>query len=311
MDDLRMESRPQLHNPVMLMAYRGWNDAAASASHALAYVTTQLGAEQFASLDHDEYYDFTQARPYTRPVGEYQRELTWPKNDFYFLHQEGLPDVVLLIGTEPHLRWRRYGQNVVRLAQDLGVSAVLALGALLADTPHTRTVPLSGGASTAEMAVKLRERGISGSGYEGPTGILSVVGSMFTEVGIPNGSIWAAVPHYISAAPNPRASVAMVRHVNALFNLGVPLSHLEAEAEVYQHQVEAAIADNLEAQQYVRELEMQNQDELEEPDQEAGGGDMVVEPLDASQAEGLIQSVEEFLRRQRGGQGDYRSEGDL
>ncbi len=308
MDDLRIESRPQLEHPRMLMAYRGWNDASSSATHALEYIIAQTGAECFGSIDHDEYYDFTQARPYTRPVGEYQRELTWPGNEFYFLRGWGAEDLLIFVGSEPHLRWRRYGQNVVRLAQEFGVTRALALGALLADTPHTRPVPLSGGASTPDMASELKAHGISGSGYEGPTGILSVVGSMLSEVGIPNGSIWSAVPHYISASPNPRASIAMVRHVNTLFGLGIPLTDLEAEVEVYEHQVETAISGNLEALQYVRELELHSPDEGDEADRSKAQGVYDGEPLDPSQAEGLIQSVEEFLRQQRGGTGEYRSD---
>ncbi len=303
-----MESTPELSRPIMIMAYRGWNDAGASATHAVEYMVDRLGMERFGHVDHEEYYDFTQARPHTRPVGEYQRELTWPRNEFYFARQVGAQarDVVLFVGTEPHLRWRRYGQNLVRLTQDLGVTEVLALGALLADTPHTRPVPLSGGSSTAEFAGRLKAIGINGSHYEGPTGILSVVGSMLSEVGIPNGSIWAAVPHYISATPNPKASATMVRQVNSIYALDVPVTDLDSEAAAYEAQVESAISDNPEAQQYVRELEMHSMSDADEPNLDALPPDTPSEPLDASQAESFIQSVEEFLRRQQGGGGRDR-----
>lgn len=300
MDDLRIDTMPSLESPLMLLAYRGWNDAGSAATYAIEYLIEQSGAEQFGAIDHDEYYDFTQARPHTRPLGEYQRELTWPKNELYAARLDDGRDVVFLLATEPHLRWRRYGQNVVRLAQDLGVTEALALGSLLADTPHTRPVPLSGGASTADFAGRLRAIGIGGSGYEGPTGILSVVGSMLAEVGVPNGSIWAAVPHYISAAPNPRATLAIVRSVEALLGLDVPVARLEDEADVYAAQVESAMATNPEAQQYVRELEFHSESgdgdpTSGEPEAEEFGG----EPLDASQADVAVQFVEDFLRRQR------------
>jgi proteasome assembly chaperone (PAC2) family protein len=293
------------------MAYRGWNDAGAAASHAAEYIVDRLGGERFGFLDHEEYYDFTQARPHTRPAGEYQRELTWPQNEFFYARgAAGGRDVVLFVGTEPHLKWRRYGQNVVRLTQDLGVTEALALGALLADTPHTRPVPLSGGSSTPELGDRLKAMGIHGSRYEGPTGILSVVGSMLTEVGIPNGSIWAAVPHYISATPNPRAAAVMVRQLNGFFRLDVPVEDLESEAATYEAQVESAISGNPEAQQYVRELELQSASESYGPDLDSPPADVMSEPLDESQAEGLIQSVEEFLRRQQEGRGREGRDGE-
>ena len=301
MDDLKLEFQPELNSPLLILAYRGWNDAGSSATHAVEYLVKKLGGERFGYIDHDEYYDFTQARPYTRPTSEYQRELTWPKNEFYYTHNAGGRDAVLFIGTEPHLRWRRYGQNMVRFAQELGVSQALALGALLADTPHTRPVPLSGGASTSDMGEQLSAVGINGSGYEGPTGILSVVGTMLAEVGIPNGSLWAAVPHYISATPNPRASIAMIRQLDQLYDLGLIVTDLEAQAEVYEAQVESAISGNPEAQQYVRDLEMQNLAEPDDPALDTPRGSDTSEPLDASQAEGMIEFVEEFLRRQQGG----------
>lgn len=309
MNDLRLESKPELRAPVLIMAFRGWNDAGNAATHAVEYVVEQLGADRFGAMDPDEFYDFTQARPHTRPVGDYRRELTWPENDLYSYRSgdEG-GDLVFFVGTEPHLRWRRYGANLVQLAQDLGIREVMALGALLADAPHTRPVPLSGGASTPEIAERLKSVGIHHSRYEGPTGILGVVGSMLADAGIPNGSMWASVPHYISATPNPKASAALVRQLGGVLPLSVGLARLEEEAETYQSQIESALVDNPEAQQYVRELELRSLASPDDPDldlpPQEGFGDP--EPLDASQAEGFIRSVEEFLRRQ----GDLPGEGD-
>lgn len=308
MEDVILDSVPELRRPLMIMAYHGWNDAGAAASHAVEYLVEHLGAEQFGSVDPEEYYDFTQARPYTRPLGEYSRELTWPRNDFYFSGQGSGRDLVFFVGTEPHLRWRRYGKNLVDLAKQLGITEAFALGALIADTPHTHPVPLSGGSSTPDLAERLRGLGIGGSRYEGPTGILSVVGTMLAEVGIPNGSMWAAVPHYISATPNPKAASALLRKLNAVFSLDISVAGIDAEAQEYEAQVETAISSNPEAQEYVRDLELHTMASPDEPDLDTPPDDGTVEPLDASQAEGLIRSVEEYLRRQReqGGQDDLR-----
>lgn len=297
MEDIVVERRPELDRPILVMAYRGWNDAGAAATHATEYLVKHLHGERFASVDPDRYYDFTQARPHTRPLGEFRRELTWPPNEFYHCRYADGRDIMLFIGTEPHLRWRRYGKNVVDFCRDLGVSQALAFGALLADTPHTRPVPLSGGSSTPELAAKLKEFGINGSRYEGPTGILSVVGTMLGEADIPNGSIWAAVPHYISATPNPKASAALVRRLNSVFSLDVPVVELDSEAEMYDAQVESAIANNPEAQQYVRELELNALAVPDEPELDLAPDEGVIEPLDESHADGLIRSVEEFLRQ--------------
>lgn len=298
MEDLRWDERPELRQPVMVMAFRGWNDAGNSASHAVEYLVEQLGAKKLGSLDPDPYYDFTQARPHTRPVGEYERELTWPGNDLYHHRGEDDADAVFLLGTEPHLRWRRYAEQVVGFARECGVTEVIALGALLADSPHTRPVPLSGGASTPELARRLKGFGIEHSRYEGPTGILGVTGALLTQAGVPNGSLWASVPHYISATPNPRASAALLRQLTTIVPLSVGLEGLDAEAETYQTQIESALSDNPEAQQYVRELELRTLSTPENPDLDLPPQEGLGEPMDDAQAEGLIRSVEEFLRRQ-------------
>lgn len=299
MEDVRLDFRPELDQPILIMAFKGWNDAGASASHAAQHLVKAYGAERFASLDPDHYYDFTQARPYTRPVGEYKREITWPSNDFYFVRNVNGRDLVLFVGTEPHLRWRRYSENVVGLVRELSVSEALAFGALLADTPHTRPAPLSGGSTTPDLAERLKRVGINGSSYEGPTGILSIVGSMLGEASIPNGSIWAAVPHYISATPNPKASAALISRLNSLFSLNAPVAELESEAEAYDAQVESAIADNPEAQQYVRQLELNAMASPDDPDLDALPESAGTEPFEPGQAEGLIRSVEEFLRQRQ------------
>lgn len=303
MSEMRWESRPELERPVLLMAYRGWNDAGEAATRAVGYLAGQLGAERFAALDPEEYYDFTQARPITRPIGQYRRELTWPSNEFLYARGAGGRDIVFFVGTEPHLRWRGYGETLVALVRELGITEVLGLGALLADTPHTRPVPLSGGASTPAMGKRMKRLGIESSGYEGPTGMLGVFGVMLSEARVPNGSVWAAVPHYISASPNPRAAAALAREVARLWGLDVPLGELEGEAAEYEAQVAAAVESSPEAQQFIRQLEQDADEDEEAPEQnlDAPPAGTPGEPFDPSQAEGVIRSVEEFFRsRSRG-----------
>ncbi len=289
MEDLIILDRPRLSDPVLIMAFKGWNDAGCGASYAAEHVVSTLRGERFAYIDSEEYFDFTESRPYTKPVGSYQRSLTWPQNDFFHA-RHGDRDLIVLVGTEPNLRWKRYSGHIVQVAREFGAREALALGALLADTPHTRPVPISGGATTPELAERLAAEGIKPSGYEGPTGIVTVSGQALAEAGIPNGSIWAAVPHYISASPNPMAAAALVRRLNSVLSLGIALDQLEAESAVYQHRIASALEGNLEAQHFVQQLEQRADEEGEESEAAPE------EPMNTEQADRLIQSIEEFLR---------------
>jgi len=294
LEEIRAESWPNLANPTMIAAYKGWNDAGNAATYALEYIISQTGATMFASIDPDEFYDFTQVRPYTRPIGDYGRVITWTPNNFYYAHISESKDYVFFVGTEPNLRWRRYSSLLVKMANRLGVKEVISLGSMLADTPHTRPVPLSGGASSPELGEKLRSLGINSSFYEGPTGIVSVAGLTLAESGIQHASIWASVPHYISASPNPKAALALVDSVERLTGLRVSVDRLQMEAITFESQVDAAVSDNPDIEQYVRELEQRVEDQQNEDTQDEGAP----EGYDASEAEGLIRSIEEYLRQQ-------------
>lgn len=299
MSDWTVENRPQTNDAYMIVAFKGWNDAGSAASYAVEHLVDQLGAQHIARLDPDEYFDFTEARPVTRAAGKYRRELTWPGNNLYHVRMSSGRDLLLMVGTEPHLRWKRYARELADLAEQFNVTEVLALGALLADTPHTRPVPLSGGAGSEDFGNRLKREGVKSSGYEGPTGILSVFSVALDERNIPNGSIWASVPHYISASPNPKASAAILEKLNRLLPLNVSIDKLNTEAIDYDSEIEAALRDNPEAQQYVRQLEMRDPLlGLPSPAED------IEEEVDDAKAEGLIRSIEEYLRDREKRQGN-------
>lgn len=301
-----MRRWPGVQESIWVTAFAGWNDAGGAAVHAAEYLSSVTGAQSFATIDPDPYYDFTQARPISRRSGMYRRRLEWPRNEFRYAELPGGRSLILLLGTEPHLQWRRFCRALLSAAERTAPETVVQLGALLTDTPHTRTTPLSGSASTPALWQRLSEKGVAESRYEGPTGIVGVSGTGYTRAGVNNCSVWAAVPHYISATPNPKAALALVRAVSELLALNIDLAALEAEEEEFTEQVDRAIAENPEARQYVADLELSSasppQSDLDLPPKDGGS-------LDDIQAEGLIESVEEFLRSRQADAGpdDERS----
>lgn len=297
MDDLKVRRWPAVDESVWITAFAGWNDAGGAAVHAAEYLSSAFGAQTFAAIDADSYFDFTQVRPISRRSGMYRRRLEWPRNELRYAQLPDGRNLIVLLGTEPHLQWRRFCRILLSVAERTAAGIVVQLGALLTDTPHTRSTPLSGSANTPALWTRLAQTGVAESRYEGPTGIVGVSGAAYTRAGVENCSIWAAVPHYISATPNPRAALALVRSVTDVLSLDIDLSALEAEESEFTSQVDRAIAENPEARQYVMDLEISSsapeEVDLDRPPEGEGGS------LDDVQAEGLIESVEEFLRSRR------------
>ena len=212
-EELRIHSRPELEKPVLLAAFRGWNDGAQAASLAAGYLAKTWDAEQFAEIDPEDFFDFQATRPHVSLEDGLTRRIEWPETGFYHARPEGLDrDVVLLLGIEPNLRWRTFTELVVGLATELEVELMITLGALLADVPHTRPAPVTGSATDSELVERL---GLSASRYEGPTGIVGVLHDACREAGIPSASLWAAVPHYVSLTPSPRAAVALCERLGS------------------------------------------------------------------------------------------------
>ncbi len=290
MEQVQWDEHPKLRRPVLLAAFEGWNDAADSASSAARYLKERWGARPFASVDSEEFYDFSSTRPQVRLTAGYQREIDWPATE---LSAAALPDtsrdVVVLVGHEPQLRWRTFCAQVVDVANELGVELFITLGALLADVPHTRPVRITGTAADPDLIARL---GLERSTYEGPTGIVGVLHDAFRKVQIQSASLWAAVPHYVAATPSPKATLALVRRAASLLSTPVMTDDLEQRALDYERQVSEVVATDDDVAAYVHRLE-------ESADEADGEAD--VEPLQLQSGDSLAAELERFLREHRGG----------
>jgi predicted ATP-grasp superfamily ATP-dependent carboligase len=287
MQPLVWERRPDgLRAPALVCAFKGWNDAADAASAAVSFVGSSLDAGRFATVDPEEFYDFQSTRPRIRLSEGRNREITWPEIEIYEARVPRAPrDLILLVGHEPSMRWRTFCSAIVDLAEALGVQMVVSLGALLADVAHSRPVSITGLASDDALVGRL---GLQAASYEGPTGIVGVLHSAFAEAGIPAASLWAAVPHYIAAAPNPKAALALVRKLEGLVGVSVDASELEAAAADYERQVNLAVQADPDVQAFVERLEAAAEDE--EPD---------IRPSDVPSGDTIAREFQRFLR-QRG-----------
>src|SRR2546421_866052 len=237
--ELRVEARPELTGPVLVAAFRGWNDGAQAASLAAGYLAKVWDADRFADVDPEGFFDFQATRPHVSLVDGITRQIDWPETAFYHAKPRRLDrDVLLLLGIEPNLRWRTFSDLVVDHVRELGVELVVTLGALLADVPHTRPAPVTGSATDPDLVEQL---GLQASRYEGPTGIVGVVHDACKRAGIPSASLWAAVPHYVSLAPSPKAAGALCERLATLLGGEIDTAELDEAAEAYVRQVSEAI----------------------------------------------------------------------
>jgi predicted ATP-grasp superfamily ATP-dependent carboligase len=294
MQPLIWDRRPAgLRGPTMICAFEGWNDAGDAASTAVSFIGAALGAERFAHVESEEFYDFQANRPRIRLADEQgRRELEWPSVEFSAarLAEGSGRDLVLVQGVEPSLRWRSFSTLVVELAEALGVKMVVTLGALLADVPHTRPVAMTGFSS--DPALMRRTGAPRRSDYEGPTGIVGVLHSMASDAGLPAMSLWASVPHYVAAAPSPKAALALVRRMEDLVEISIDTAELEEAAAGYERQVGLAVSSNPEVQAFVDRLE-RDEDEQEDEDERP----LLLEDLPSGDL--LASEFQRFLR-QRG-----------
>jgi proteasome assembly chaperone (PAC2) family protein len=286
MADLRMEQLPDLREPIAVVAFAGWNDAASAATNAARFLTRRLAARRFASIDPERFYDFQATRPTVRVTLRGVREINWPANDFFYARNPGGEhDLVILIGVEPNLRWRTFGETLLGLFRDLKVNMVISLGALLADVAHTRDVRVTGTAADPEVAARLH---LSTSRYEGPTGIVGVLHDSLRRSGVPAASLWANVPHYVTTDQNPPATLALLKRLQLMLGIDFDFTDLEAAGIRFVSEVDAAVSANPEISEYVRRLEAAS---------DAGEG--VDEGPELPPGEDLVMDVEDFLRSQR------------
>jgi proteasome assembly chaperone (PAC2) family protein len=273
-EELRIDQRPELTRPVLVAAFRGWNDGAQAATLAAGYLAKAWGAERFAEVDPEDFFDFQATRPHVSLEEGLTRRIDWPETAFYHARPEGLDrDVVLLLGIEPNLRWRTFTDLVVGLAEELGIELLISLGALLADVPHTRSAPVTGSATDKELVERL---GLSASRYEGPTGIVGVLHDVCGKRGIPSASLWAAVPHYVSLTPSPRGALALCERLGSVLGIEIDVQELEEAARNYEEQVSEAVASDEETAAYVDELERRS-DQLDDATELPSGDALAAE----------------------------------
>ena len=276
-DDLRVERLPELEHPVLVTAFRGWNDGGQGASLAGSFLARAWDAERFGEIDPENFFDFQATRPHVSLVEGQTRRIDWPENAFFHARPPRVArDVVLLLGIEPNLRWRTFGDIVTGLARDLRVEMVVTLGSLLADVPHTRAAPVTGSATDEQLVAQL---GLQQSRYEGPTGIVGVLHDACRVAGLPSASLWAAVPHYVSLTPSPRAAKALCDRLADLLDVPLDTAELEQAGDEYARQVSEAVSSDTYTAAYVEELERRADSLADEEGTDLPSGDALAAEL--------------------------------
>jgi proteasome assembly chaperone (PAC2) family protein len=285
-DELRIDHRPQLERPVLIAAFRGWNDGGQGASLAGAYLAQAWAAERFAEIESEDFYDFQATRPMVSLVDGVTRRIDWPENAFLHAPLPGAGrDAIILLGVEPNLRWRTFCEHVTSLATSFSVEFVITLGSLLADVPHTRPAPVTGSATDPDL---IRQLGLQASRYEGPTGIVGVLHDACGRAGLKSASLWAAVPHYVSLTPSPRAAKALVDRLAELLHADVDTAELDEAADAYAQQVSEAVAADEETSAYVEQLEQRV--------------DEIAAEADIPSGDSIAAELTRFLRERENGQ---------
>ena len=259
METMHWERRPKLRRPALVCSFKGWNDAAESATTALGFRASRFGAERCGAIDPEEFFDFQVTRPTVRLTEGVTRVIEWPELELSSARPaEGKRDVVFLTGAEPNLRWKTFSTTVVDIARELGVDMVVSLGALLADVPHTRPVQITGIAADAALSERL---GFTATRYEGPTGIVGVVQDAATKAGMLAASLWAPVPHYVATVPSPKATLALLSRLQDLLEVSIDMTDLEEAAVDYERRLDEAVASEPEVRMLVERLERQVDDD--------------------------------------------------
>lgn len=270
-----------MRQPILVAAFEGWNDAGDASSNAVRWLHERWGAETFAHIDPEDFFDFSSTRPRVRLDDNRQREIVWPGFELSFASLPGHDrDAVILLGTEPQLRWRTFCEQVTGVAATFGVQLAVTLGALLADVSHAAPVSVIGTAYDPEVVDRL---GLVRSSYEGPTGIVGVLHDALARAGVASASLWAAVPSYVPAAPSPKAQLALVERTCELLDISMMTTDLEIAAASYERQITMLVESDEETAAYVRALEERQDDDDEAPEREDGD---------------LVAEVERFLKDQ-------------
>lgn len=304
---IELSTRPVLRDPILIAAFKGWNDGGSAATIAAAFLRNRCDAERFGVIDPDGFVDYQQTRPMVSVEEGSVREITWPETEFFHASlPNGERDIVVVIGVEPNYRWREFSRSIADLAAELGCTLAITLGGLLADTPHTRDVPVSGAAHTPDLLERFDLEPVR---YEGPTGIVGVLHDDLRRVGIPSASLWAAVPHYLGGNPNPTAALALVRALEPLVECDLSPTELETASAEFDRQIARVVAQDAEMRSYVADLEERidsgedydDEDEDEFEDDEPEDDEMAVDEItseDLPSADELAAELQEYLRKQ-------------
>lgn len=285
MDHVTYTREPELHDPVAVIAFSGWNDAASAATNAARWVARRLGARRFATIESDDFYDFSENRPSVRIDLKGGREIVWPQNEFFYARNPTGPhDIVIAVGIEPNLRWQTFSNAYYDVFKQAGCTLAVSLGALLADVPHSRAVRVTGSAADPEVASKL---GLTTSKYEGPTGIVGTMHDLFRRSGMEAASLWANVPHYITTSQNPPATLALLERLQEMLGMSFDFTELRSASTRFVNEVNTAVLANKDVADYVHRLE-----------EAYDSGQQSDEPTLPSANE-LILDIEELLRQNR------------
>ncbi len=290
---LTVHEKPEAQIEYLLTAFGGWADAAESATTTLKYLQRRLQARKFAEIDPEEFFDFTQTRPYSMRTKEGLRRIQWPANEFaYSAGSDQTKGIMFFLGVEPNLRWRTFSRTIAELAQECGVKTVVHVGALLDAVPHTREVSLTGTATNPDLRRIMEGSSIRASNYQGPTGISSAVLEACANQGMGCASLWGHTAHYLQAAPNYRVSYTLAETLNKLLGLSLDLGELSTAARTFDEEVAEAVTRDEQLSSYVKKLEDQY-------DESATAGE-IPDPAE------LVKDLERFLRSERRQPGDQQ-----
>lgn len=289
MENINLFTEPDVNQPTIIAAFAGWPDAGEVATGAVRYLRDKLHAVPFAEILPDEFYVLTEQRPQTSLAeNPWERRLTWPSNQFFYWKSRGeAPDLVLLLGVEPNLKWKSFVEAILALAERLSARRIITLGGTLDSIPHTMDPLVSGASSDPELRAALKFLSVHPSGYEGPTSIHSALLDAAHNRGLSSASLWGHGPTYLQSTPNPRVCYAILRRLVALLVLPLDLDDLRETARDFDRQVEEAVSKNPELREYVNQLEQALEDVQGESDEE------MPSPGD------VVKDLEEYLRRRR------------
>ena len=297
MEHVTFSEQPNLKHTTFIAAMAGWPDAQRGATRAVRHLTRTLSARKFGELDTEEFYIFTRQRPMVRLDPQGNRTIQWPRNDFYYCHQEATSqDLLFYVGTEPQMRWKTFTSTILEVARQFDTERMIFLGSLLDAVPHTREPYITGSATHPQLKEVLEEMGIRGSGYQGPTGAPTVLMEAFTRESLGYASLWAHAPHYLQGSTNPKVPHALLERLAPMLGLELDLTEWAQAGAAFESQVNESISSHPETLEYVRQLETRYDQATESLPQPPAG--------ELPSSEEVIRGLEEFLRGQQPSQQD-------